>query len=639
MSIRSRILLSLLTVVALYAATAYGIQSRILLPSFEDLEAEQGHRNLARTVEAIQKDVDTLDSFCHDWAAWDDTFRFVADHDDAYVRANLQVSAYENGNFDLVRVQSLDGGVPFNSFRHPDEGYALRTLRDFPDAAWPQGHPLLASTDPEVGVTGLLSTEAGTMLVSSRPIVDSLKTEPMRGWLVMGLLLSPGRVQQLRDQTRVALDVFPLGAADLSQGPPAGLPPAEQAAFARLSSGASDVLEPRSDTLLQGYTLLPDLRGRPALLVRADLPRAVMARGREALGFVLGSTLVTALLLLVVLFFLLRRTIIRPLAGLSAHVLAVGRSGDLARRMNSGRRDEFGLLSRAFDEMVGHLARTREELLERAHRDGKAEVAVSVLHNVGNVLNSVNVSLGALHAQVNEGTLADAPRLAATLASHATDLARFITEDERGRHLPAFLAAFSGSLAGDRERMLQELQALEAGVEHVRALVDGQQATAGVAAEPEPVDLAQQVEAALKLSPPLPGAAEVEVVREFEALPPLVLPRHRLLEILVNLVRNARQALRDGGTPAPRLRVAVARAGDRVRVTVTDNGPGIAPDTLARLFRQGFTTRRDGHGYGLHSSANAAHELGGTLTAHSDGPGAGARFVLELPLHLARRAA
>jgi len=632
MSIRSTILLSLLSVVALYGACVYAIQRTTLLPSFEALESDEAVRHLARATQALEKDISTLDATCHDWAAWDDTWNYALDHDEKYTLANLDISAFQNRNFDLVRVQSLDGQVPCSIFRDPTQAFAQRPLRGFQAQAWAADHPLLANRDPERGVTGLVSTDAGLMLVASRPIVDSLKQQPSHGWLIMGLLLTPDHVQRLCEQTRLRLQMFQLGASTLDR--------ADETALHSLLAGGRELLAPRDDALLQAYTTLPDLRGKPALLVRADLPRAVMARGRHAMEFVLGSTLAAALLLLGVLFVLLRRTIVRPLGALSAHVLAVGTSGDLAQRMNSTRRDEFGLLANAFDGMVVKLSQTREALLRRARSDGRAEVAISVLHSVGNVLNSVNVSTGALQVQVSAGALTDAGRLAATLAAHEGDLALFIAEDPRGQHLPAYLTAFSRSLVEERERMLGELAVIAGCVEHIRALVDSQQAAVQAYAEPEPVDLGQEIEAALKLSPDLPGATPVRFVRTLQPLPPLLLARHRLLEIVVNLVTNARQALHEAAGPDPCIRITVERpAGDRVRISVSDNGPGIEPEHMPQLFLEGFTTRPGGHGIGLPSSARAAAELGGTLTAYSDGQGAGARFVLEFPLRLARQAA
>ena len=129
------------------------------------------------------------------------------------------------------------------------------------------------------------------------------------------------------------------------------------------------------------------------------------------------------------------------------------------------------------------------------------------------------------------------------------------------------------------------------------------------------------------------GAREIEVVREYEALPPCAVDRHRLMEILVNVIQNARQALEAGATREPRLALHLRRLGpDRARIEVCDNGIGIAPENLARVFTHGFTTRKDGHGFGLHASANAATEMGGVVRARSDGSGRGATFEIEFPV-------
>jgi signal transduction histidine kinase len=105
-----------------------------------------------------------------------------------------------------------------------------------------------------------------------------------------------------------------------------------------------------------------------------------------------------------------------------------------------------------------------------------------------------------------------------------------------------------------------------------------------------------------------------------------------MLMILVNLVSNAKYAM-DGVAPVERLLTVKLEqhAADRARIEIHDNGMGIAPELLTRIFQYGFTTREEGHGFGLHSSALAAQELGGTLTVHSDGPGRGATFTLEIP--------
>ncbi len=128
------------------------------------------------------------------------------------------------------------------------------------------------------------------------------------------------------------------------------------------------------------------------------------------------------------------------------------------------------------------------------------------------------------------------------------------------------------------------------------------------------------------------GQHGVEIIREFADVPPFNTDKHRVLQILVNLLRNAKHACQDSERTDKRLTVRITNEGDRIRVSVNDNGIGIPPENLTRIFNHGFTTKKDGHGFGLHSGALAATELGGSLTAHSDGAGCGATFTLELPV-------
>jgi C4-dicarboxylate-specific signal transduction histidine kinase len=123
----------------------------------------------------------------------------------------------------------------------------------------------------------------------------------------------------------------------------------------------------------------------------------------------------------------------------------------------------------------------------------------------------------------------------------------------------------------------------------------------------------------------------VAVVREFEPVPPLNVEKHKILQILVNLVRNAQQACQESGREDKQVTVRVAHVGETVKITIGDNGVGIPSENLTRVFHHGFTTRADGHGFGLHSGALAAREMGGSLSVQSDGAGCGAAFTLELP--------
>src|SRR5581483_11912209 len=272
---------------------------------------------------------------------------------------------------------------------------------------------------------------------------------------------------------------------------------------------------------------------------------------------------------------------------------------------------------------------------------GMAELATTVLHNVGNVLNSINVSASVVAAAVQSSKNEGVVKVARLLAEQPDPLA-FLTGDERGRRLPEYLRLLGPAIESERALVAEELRSLAKNVEHVKAIIGMQQAQACSRGGVETLSLGELLDDALKLSAASFEKLHVAVARDYVELPPLVVDRHRLLQIVMNLLANARQAMREQ-PGEPLITVRTRRAdGGHVAIEVADNGCGISPQNLARLFQYGFTTKRDGHGFGLHSSAGAAAELGGTLTAHSDGPGRGACFTLRIPtcaLAAAKRAA
>jgi PAS domain S-box-containing protein len=276
------------------------------------------------------------------------------------------------------------------------------------------------------------------------------------------------------------------------------------------------------------------------------------------------------------------------------------------------------------------LENLHKQLLDASRQAGMAEVATNVLHNVGNVLNSVNISTTLIVQSVKKSRASSLARVVVLLQEHAHDLGEFITNDSRGKHLPAHLAQLSEHLLGEQETNLRELASLRRNVEHIKEIVAMQQNYATFGGVKEMINVADLVEDSLRLNEDAFSRHDVEVVREFETVPPLNLEKHKFLQIMVNLLRNAKHACQDSERADKRLTVRVANGEGRIRISVIDNGVGIPPENLTRIFNYGFTTRKGGHGFGLHSGALAAKEMGGSLTVHSDGPGQGAAFTLEL---------
>jgi len=282
-----------------------------------------------------------------------------------------------------------------------------------------------------------------------------------------------------------------------------------------------------------------------------------------------------------------------------------------------------------------------ERKLDTIHKDlvrasrvaGMAEVATSVLHNVGNVLNNVNVAATVILDRLNKFKINRLTEIAKLMQERKNDLPNFLTTDPRGTQIVEFLTLLAGNLEEERGALRSEIDQLVLKIDHIKQIVAMQQNYAKVAGVVEKTPLVDIIEDAINIHSGAYVRHDVKVLREFEVSPIVFVDRHKVLQILGNLLSNAKYAC-DGSSKKDKLvTVRVQELPQRfVRVTVTDNGMGIPKENLPRIFGQGFTTRKDGHGFGLHSCVIAAKEIGGILTVHSDGPDLGAVFTLEMPL-------
>jgi PAS domain S-box-containing protein len=277
------------------------------------------------------------------------------------------------------------------------------------------------------------------------------------------------------------------------------------------------------------------------------------------------------------------------------------------------------------------LERVHKELMTASRQAGMAEVATNVLHNVGNILNSVNISASLMAERLRQSKAPGVSRLAELLLEQGTKVGQFMTSDDRGKRIPQYLAALGEQLLADQRMALQELTTLRDHLEHIKDTVAMQQSYAKLCGVTEVVELVDLVEDSLRLNAGAFARHGVTLRREFSAVAPITVDKHKVLQILVNLVRNAKYACDESGRADKFITLRVESVAHGVRISVIDNGVGIPAENMGRLFSHGFTTRPTGHGFGLHSGALAAQELGGTLRAESGGPGLGAAFILELP--------
>jgi signal transduction histidine kinase len=271
------------------------------------------------------------------------------------------------------------------------------------------------------------------------------------------------------------------------------------------------------------------------------------------------------------------------------------------------------------------------QLVQTSRKAGMAEVATGVLHNLGNVLNSVNISTGILLDRIRHSKAGSVKKVA-ELLGRQPDLGAFFSSDPKARQLPDYMKALAGQIMQEQQELTDEIGNQQKHIDHIKEIVARHQTFARVSGVTEIVEPRDLVEDALGLDASSLVRQHMNVVKDYAPAPPIEVEKHKVLQILVNLIINARQACEQVAEAQKTLTVRIAQVDDRVKISISDNGMGIQPENMQRIFSHGFTTRKEGHGFGLHSSFLAAQELGGELSVHSDGPGCGATFTLALPV-------
>jgi len=283
-------------------------------------------------------------------------------------------------------------------------------------------------------------------------------------------------------------------------------------------------------------------------------------------------------------------------------------------------------------EAEQELKETHQRLVKASHKAGMAEVATDVLHNVGNVLNSINVSAHFIHEKLLNSRATNLKKVTDMVSDHADDLGAFLTKDERGKHIPVYLTEVAGLIVNEQEAIAEKLQSLIRNVDHIKQVIKSQQGYARAGGVEVLTAINDVIEDAVEINRTGLKRHGLDLKLELAELPKIHMDKQRVLQILVNLISNSKYALSESQKQEKLLTIRCNRhSEDRLRVEVVDNGVGIVKENMTRIFQHGFTTKEHGHGFGLHGSALAAKEMGGSLTAHSDGPGLGATFTLELP--------
>ncbi len=316
-------------------------------------------------------------------------------------------------------------------------------------------------------------------------------------------------------------------------------------------------------------------------------------------------------------------------------------TGDLSARVMIKTGDEIENLANSFNQMTAALSKSQDELeathkklVETARSVGMAEVATGILHNVGNVLNSVGVTTASITNRIRNSKLMTFSKIVDQFKTHEDDLMSFLAFEGRDKKLVSLLSGLSDYLIEEQEKQLKDLGRLTGHIQHITEIVNLQQLYSKTVGMVEPVSITELLKDAIRINNESLARHNIELQHHISAIPPAMLDRQKILQILLNLINNAKHSLTSSKREDKKIEISVKRDDDEhILIDVRDNGLGISKENLTRIFNYGFTTKKKGHGFGLHSGALNAKEMGGSLVAQSEGPGKGATFILELPFN------
>jgi len=300
------------------------------------------------------------------------------------------------------------------------------------------------------------------------------------------------------------------------------------------------------------------------------------------------------------------------------------RANKMLSKKNQQINDQKSQLSTTLIE----LRETQKTLVELAHRAGMAEIATGVLHNVGNVLNSVKVSSQFLREKVEGSKVNGLEKVVELFKEHENDLNSFITLDEKGKMLPLYLIKVKEALKAEQDTYLDELYNLNTGITHIEEIVAVQQDYAGVSGVTEMISLSKMMDDVVKMYHDIFSTNKIEVCKNYSKVAPILIEKGKLMQVFVNILKNAEESLIMKEENNKIIKINISEDKESQKIEIIDNGVGIKEEDLTRIFLYGYSTKKNSKGFGLHTSALTVAEFNGKIFANSDGEGKGAKFTV-----------
>lgn len=589
------------------AGTFYGviillffISRNILLESYADLERQSVYRDVERVQASYSQELASLETTTADWAAWDDTYAFITDRNEGYIRSNLTDSTFVELGLNLMLYIDSSGKIVIS------KAFDLENEKEMPlppsIASYLVDHDyLVAHQDTESRHTGTIALPEGPMMLSSQPILTSEDEGPIRGTLIMGRYLDATKINELAATTLFPISIYRFG------DPQA--PRDFSVARASISAAVPVFVQPLNEQSVAGYTFIKDIGGHPALMLRVDAPRDIYRQGQSAISYLILTIVGVSLAFGLVTILLLEKQVLSRLSYLSRSVSDIGTSGKLSARVSVPGSDELSRLGATINGMLVALEQSEAELQELFKKEQALRQDLEA---------EINKRVEFTRALVHELKTPITPVLA------SSEL--MLEETEKGSTLWELAQNINQGACNLNQRIdeLLDLARGEVGMLHLN---------------PSPVDSGRLLHSIVDSVKPLAQKNRLSLNAELPtSLPVIQADEDRLRQVVLNLLNNAFKFTPAGGSVTVRARTDEAN----LVVEVQDTGPGISQEEQERLFEpyQQLAKERarlSGLGLGLSLAKKLVELHGGRIWVQSK-KGRGSTFLFSIPLEVKEKA-
>lgn len=561
----------------------------VVFPAFEDLETREAKKNIGRVIDILESDIKSMDSFAYDWAAWDDTYIYIKDKNQAYEDANYMPEYSVAQNHDLYYIWDSKGQPILNKALN-EEGTAYVAFDGFPAEGLPETHPFLSLSSADSKLFGLIQTKRGPMIIAARPVIDSKLKGPIRGVLAMGRYLDNALIKDIGQRSHLNLNTWSLkGESSLN------IP---KEAPRNLKSGDSEIVLAQDEKTINIYSSYSDIFGNPVMLLRVSMQRDIVNQGKSTLSYGVGMAVISGVVIFGILLFILQQSVVVPLTSLAQNIVRLGKKEDILGELPLGRKDELGLIAQSV--LTSHEERLKseyayiesKEVAEKANK-AKSEFLAKMSHEFRTPLNAI-LGFNQLLQLDNKNPLEDYQKEDLDHVSSA------------GKHLLALI------------NEILDLSKIESGKLEMKI---------------ELVDVIPILDSLLSSFTTLAMEKEIsiEFKKTFDETCFIYIDTLRFKQVFLNLVSNSIKYNKPKGSVIIFIDNLMEGA---VRLSVKDTGEGVSDDNKGRLFQpfESFSPNgSEGTGIGLSISKQLVELMNGTIGFES-ALGVGSLFYVDFPL-------